>query len=159
MKTKTGLTKFGGSIFGPSERRRRRRSVKKSTKKSTKKRSTRKSTKKLAKKKSSFAALVKGAESGILKSKAKTAGNAIMAAIRSAKKFRKGKRITVPRIIKVPSISGGILPILPILAGLGAVGSLAGTAAGVVKTIREIKNARDQLEEKKRINVTTEPWR
>lgn len=137
MKTKTGLSKLGGGIFG-SCKRRRRRSVKKSIKKS------------------SFAALVKDAKAGIKKSKPSTAKDAIIAAIRSAKKFRKGKRITMPRIIKVPSIYGGILPILPILAGLSAVGSLAGSAVGVVKTIKDIRNAKQQLEENKRHNKAME---
>lgn len=135
MKTKTGLSKFGGSIFGSC---RGRRKPQKSCKKS------------------SFAALVKDAKNGIKKSKAKTVGSAIMAALRSAKKFRRGKRIKMPRIIKVPSINGGILPILPILAGLGAVGSLVGSAAGVVKTIKDIRNAKDQLEENKRHNRAME---
>lgn len=137
MKTKTGLSKFGGSIFG-SCKRRSRRAVKKSNKKS------------------SFTALVKDAKDSIKKSKARTVGHAIMAALRSAKKFRKGKRITVPRVIKVPSITGGILPILPILAGLSAVGSLVGTAAGVVKTIKDIRNGGEQLAENKRHNRAME---
>lgn len=141
MKAKTGLSKFGGSgIFGSCKRRRRRGSKSK-MKKSTKK--------------SSFAALVKGAKFGIKKSKAKTVGSAFLAALRSAKRLGKGKRIKVPRIIKVPRF-GGILPILPILAGLGAVGSLASTAAGVVKTIKDIRNAKEQLAENKRHNRAME---
>lgn len=137
MKTKTGFAAFGRGIFGSSKRRRRRASKK-------------------SKKRSSFAALVKGAKAGIKKSKAKTVGNAITAALWSARKFRKGKCIKVPRIIKVPSFTGGILPILPILAGLGALGSLAGTAAGVVKTVKDIKNAKEQLEENRRHNRAME---
>lgn len=143
MKTKTGLSKFGGgggggSIFGSCKRRRRRRSLKKKTKSST------------------FAALVKDAKNGIKKSKAQTVGSAIMAALRSAKTFRKGKRIKMPRIIKVPSISGGVLPILPILAGLGAVGSLVGSATSVVKALKDIRNAKEQLAENKRHNKAME---
>lgn len=67
-----------------------------------------------------------------------------MAALRSAKKFRRGKRIKMPRIIKVPSISGGVLPIVPILAGLAAVGSLTSSAAGVVKTIKDRPSSKGQ---------------
>lgn len=135
MKTKTGLSKFGGRLFGSRKRQ----------KKSSK-----------ACKKTTFAALVKDAKNGIKKSKAKTADSAIKAALRSAKKFSRGKRIKVPRIIKVPSISGGILPILPILAGLGAVGSLVSSAAGVVKTIKDINNAKNQLAENVRHNRAME---
>lgn len=141
MKAKTGLAKFVGGGGGRSGSCKRRRKSKKSSK---------------LPKSSSFSALVKDAKAGIKKLKANTVGSAIMAALRTAKRFRKGKRIKVPRIIKVPSITGGILPILPILAGLGAVGSLAATATGIVKTIKEIKNAKEQLEESKRHNRAME---
>lgn len=134
MKTKTGLSKFGGSIFDPC---RRAPTVKKSTKTPT------------------FAALVKGAEIGLRKSNANTVESAFMAAFKAAKKLRNGKRVKTPRIIKVPKI-GGILPILPILAGLGAIGSLVGSAAGVVKTIKDIRNAQEQLDENKRHNRAME---
>lgn len=66
------------------------------------------------------------------------------------------KSVRVPRIIKVPEISGGVLPLLPILAGLSAVGSLIGSTAGVVKTIKDIKNADALLEESKRHNRAME---
>lgn len=138
MKTKMGLSKFGGSIFRPSIRRRQRSGVKKSNKKS------------------SFAALVRDAKNGMKKSKARSVSSAIMAALRSAKKFRKGKRIAMPRIIKVPKISGGILPLLPILAGLGAVGSLVGSTANVVRSVNAIRKAGEQLEENKRHNRAME---
>lgn len=139
MKTKTGFTKLGGSIFGTKRRRKTKKA-----RKAIKKRST------------AFAVLVKSAKAGIKKSKATTVGSAIMAALRSAKKMRKGKRIKMPRIIKVPNISGGILPILPILAGLGAVGSLVGSASNVVKTIDGIRNAKRQLAESVRHNKAME---
>lgn len=145
MKTKTGLSKLGGRLLGPCIGRRRRRQrhrLQRGSKKSTKN--------------SSFAALVKDAKAGIRKAKARTVDNAIKAALWSAKKFRKGRRIALPRIIKVPSISGGILPILPVLAGLSAVGSLIGSTAGVVKTIKYIKNGKAQLEENKRHNRAME---
>lgn len=137
MKTKAGLSKIGGGIFGSRKRNRRHRKSKKPTKTF------------------SFATLVQGAKLGIKKSKANTVSSAYLAALRTAKKMRKGKRIKVPRIIKVPKI-GGILPILPILAGLGALGSLASTAAGVVKTVKDIRNAKAQLEENKRHNRAME---
>lgn len=104
----------------------------------------------------SFNALVKDARDGIKKSKAKTIPTAIRAALRYAKKSTKGKRVKVPRIIKVPSISGGVLPLLPILAGLSTVGSLVGATAGVVKTIKDIKSANAQLAESKRHNRAIE---
>lgn len=140
MKAKASLSKFsGGGIFGSCKRRRRRSKGK--MKKSTKK--------------SSFAALVRGAKMEMKKSKANTVGTAFMAAYKAAKMLSRGKRVKVPRIIKVPKI-GGILPILPILAGLGAIGSLVGSAASVVKTIKGIRNAREQLAENKRHNKAME---
>lgn len=104
----------------------------------------------------SFSALINDAKAGIKKSKSNSAKSVIKAALRSAKKIRRGKRIKVPRIIKVPSKNGGVLPILPVLAGLGAIGSLAGSATGVAKTIRDIKIAKEQLEENKRHNRAME---
>lgn len=131
MKIKTGLTKFGAGVSCMKRRKKRSKKI-------------------------SFAALVKDAKRGIKKSKAKTVSTAIKAALRSAKKTRKGKSVKVPRIIKVPSISGGILPLLPILAGLGAIGSVVGTATGVAKTIKDLKNAREYIDENKRHNKVME---
>lgn len=107
-------------------------------------------------KKMSFASLVTDARRGIQKSRAKTINAAVIAAIRSAKKSTKGRHVKVPRIIKVPKISGGVLPLLPILAGLSALGSLAGGTAAVVKTAKDIKHAREYLEENKRHNQAME---
>lgn len=143
MKAKTGLSKIGMSIMKSKQHRKKTKKVKKTQ--------IRKCAKKIA-----FSNLVKDARNGMKNAKAKTYGTAIMAAIRSAKRSRKGKIIKMPRTIKVPNISGGILPILPILAGLSAVGSLAGSAAGVVKTIRDIKNAKQQLMENIRHNKAME---
>lgn len=115
-----------------------------------------KSMKKKSPKEISFNALVKDAGEGIKKSKAKTIGTAIKAALRYSKKAKNGKRVKMPRIIKVPNISGGVLPLLPILAGLSTVGSLVGATSGVVKTIKDIKNARELLAENKRHNRAIE---
>lgn len=140
MKAKTGLSKFGMGITKSKEHKKMKKSKK-----------TKKCAKKIA-----FSSLVKDARNGMNKAKAKTYGTAIMAALRSAKRSRKGKVIKMPRTIKVPSISGGVLPILPVLAALGAVGSLVGSAAGVVKTIKDIKNAKSQLMENIRHNKAME---
>lgn len=130
MKAKTGLTKIGAGI----------------SKLNCKKKS----------KNVKFATLIRDAKLGIKKSKAKTVDCAIRAAMQSAKKSAKGKRVNVPRIIKVPTYTGGILPILPILAGLSAVGSIGATTAGIFKTIRDMKIAQKQLEENKRHNKAME---
>lgn len=136
MKAKTGLSKIGMGITKSNKRTK----VKKGK----------------CSKKISFAALVKDARRGIRKSKATTIGDAIKAAIRTAKAKKKGKRVKVPRIIKVPEISGGVLPLVPILAGLSAIGSLVGASAGVVKTIKNIKNANATLQEYTRHNRAVE---
>lgn len=133
MKAKTGLSKLGAGI---------------SKLNCTKKRKKLKNLK--------FSTLVKNAKSGIKKSKAKTIDCSIKAALISAKKSAEGRRIKIPRIIKVPSYTGGILPILPILAGLSAVGAVGGSAAGIFKTIRDMKIAQEQLQENKRHNRAME---
>lgn len=136
MKTKTGLSKIGMGISKKKKKYRRR---------------TKESTKRI-----SFVTLVKNAKAGIKKSKANTVGTAIVAALRAAKTCKKGKKVSVPRIIKVPNITGGVLPILPILVGLSAVGSLVGSASGVIKTLKGMKNAKAQLEENRRHNRAME---
>lgn len=141
MKAKTGLAKIGGGIS--------KLNCKKASKKKSKK------PKKMSKS-VKFATLVKDAKFGIKNSKAKTVDCAIKAALRSAKKSVKGKRVNVPRIIKVPTFTGGVLPILPILAGLSALGSIGASTAGIVKTIGDVRNAQKQLEENKRHNRAME---
>lgn len=137
MKAKTGLTKVGLGISKLNCR-----------KKSKKKKSTSKEI--------PFSTLVKDARNGIIKSKSATVDSAIKAAIRSAKKSLKGNRIKVPRILKIPKYTGGILPIVPILAGLSAIGSIVGSVAGVVKTAKDIKIAQKQLAENVRHNKAME---
>lgn len=131
MKAKTNLSKFGMGLGCGRKNKKNKKTI-------------------------SFNSLVQDARREIKRSKANNFGDAIKAALRTAKKSAKGKRIKVPRIIKVPSISGGILPILPILAGLGAIGSLVGSATGVLKTVKDMKNATAQLEENKRHNQAME---
>lgn len=131
MKAKTALTKLGSGFAKLNCKRKPKKTVK-------------------------FATLVKDAKLNIKKSKAKTLNCAIKAALQSVKNSAKGKRVTTPRVIKVPTFTGGILPILPILAGLTAVGSIGGSAAGIVKTIRDIKIAQEQLQENKRHNKAME---
>lgn len=140
MKAKTGLAKVGLGISKLNCRKKAKRGKKL----------------KGASKQIAFTTLVKDAKEGIKKSKAKKIDSAIKAAIRSVKKSAKGKRIKVPRILKVPTFTGGILPILPILAGLSSIGAIVGSAAGVIKTAKDIKVAQKQLEENKRHNIAME---
>lgn len=139
MKAKTGLSKIGLGISDQSNRMKMKKNRKT------------KCTKKI-----SFASLVANARHGIKKSGAQTVNAAVIAAIRSARQSKKGRQVKVPRIIKVPKITGGVLPLLPILAGLSALGSIAGGTAAVVKTAKDIKNAREYLEEHKRHNRAVE---
>lgn len=141
MKTKTGLSKFGLGIAKSKQRKNMKKSKK------TKKRT--------CAKKIAFATLVKDARDGVKKAKAKTLGTAIMAALRSVKRSRKGKIVKMPRTIKVPNISGGILPV-GILAALAAAGPVVSSVAGVIKTIKDIRNAKQQLMENIRHNKAME---
>lgn len=145
MKAKTGLSKFGMGVCLSKKKKSSRAKKTKNAKKSQK-----------LKKTISFNALVQDAKRGIDKTNANTVGTAIKAALRSAKKYAKGKQVKVPRIIKVPSITGGILPVLPILAGLGAIGSLVGTATNIYKTAKDVKDSTARLEEYKRHNLAIE---
>lgn len=134
MKAKTGLSKIGLGVSSLNCRKKKK-----------------KTSNEIA-----FATLVKNAREGIKKSKSKSIDSTIKAAIRSAKKSAKGKRIKMSRMLKVPSFTGGILPILPILAGLSAVGSIAGSVAGIVKTAKDIKVGQEHLDETKRHNKAME---
>lgn len=115
MKVKTGIRRFGAGL-------------------------KRKRVKKTKTKQISFKKLVQGVRAGIVRGKPKTVSSAVKAAIRTSRKLRSGKRITnVPRIIKVPSISGGLLPIIPILSGLAAAGTIANTATGIYNIVKGLK--------------------
>lgn len=122
MQVKTNLTKMGSGISTRKTRKVRRTCNKRN-------------------KTISFVKLVNGTKIGMRKAKPQTVQYAVKAALKTAKTLKKGRKVNIPRLIKVPStISGGILPIIPILAGLASVGALINSTAGVVKTIKEIRN-------------------
>lgn len=127
----------------------------------------------------SFGAIVRSARaavkgSGVKSSKAVEKDaiqfrRAIKAALKAARKFKKGRSLRPlgkrngkssstgidERVLPLPK-SGGFLPLLPIFAGLSAIGSLAGGAAGVAKAISETRDASRRLDELKRHNETME---
>lgn len=124
MKAKTGMRRFGTGLL---------------------RRMKRKSNRQPKKKEITFKKLVQGVRTSVVKGKPKTVVSAVKAAIRSSRELRSGKRITkVPRVIKVPSISGGLLPIIPILSGLAAAGTIANTAANLFKIVKSMKNGTNQ---------------
>lgn len=89
----------------------------------------------------SFRQLVSGVKKGVLNTKPKTYNSAVKAAIRVARRLRSGRQITkLPRIIKVPSFSGGMLPINPILTGLAAAGTITNTVMSIVNAIKSVRN-------------------
>lgn len=104
----------------------------------------------------SFAALIKNAKVAIKRSRPDTVDSAIKIAVRSIKKSKEGNDIKSPRTIKMPPISGGILPLIPIFAGLGALGSIVGSTAGVASAINQAKKAQEELVESKRHNTMME---
>lgn len=141
MKAKTGLSKIGMGISNCRKKPKKAKNPKKP---------------KTASKTITFASLTTDTKKNMMKSNPTTVDSAIKAAIRSANKKTQGKRVKIPRILKIPKYSGGILPILPILAGLSAVGAIAGSTAGVVKTAKDIRIAQKQLEENIRHNKAME---
>lgn len=121
MGVKTRLSKIGGGLRRAKNRVRRRRKLRRTSR-------------------ISFVKLLSGVRKDIKRSNPKTLQCAVKAALKSANKLKRGKQVTsLPRIIKVPSFSGGMLPIVPILSGLAAVGSLASTVANVVHAIKAVK--------------------
>lgn len=108
------------------------------------------------KKQITFSTLVKHAKVAIKKSKPETVDSAIQVAVNSVKKNKRGKQIKTPRVIKLPTYSGGVIPLIPIFAGLSALGSIVGSAAGVASAINRVKSAEKELSENKRHNETME---
>lgn len=103
-----------------------------------------------------FTSLIKNAKVAIKRSRPDTVDSAIKIAVRSIKKAKEGNEIKSPRTIKMPPISGGVLPLIPIFAGLGALGSIVGSTAGVVNAINQTKKAQEDLIESKRHNAKME---
>lgn len=130
MKLKRGLTKVGKGIS-------------KSRLKNNKKQIT-------------LMKLVQNAKSAIKHSKPETVKSAVQIAMAAVKEAKKGKQIKGSRTIKIPTHSGGILPLIPIFAGLSALGSVSGTVAAIVNAINKTKNAQKELEENKRHNQSME---
>ncbi len=67
----------------------------------------------------------------------KSLDNAVKNALIALRKLPPGNRKSVPRVIPIPKLGGGI-PIVPILAGLNAFGRIAGTVGTIIDTIKEI---------------------
>lgn len=101
--------------------------------------------------------IIKDAGTAMKKEKPISIDSAIKAALISVNKSKSGKLVKPQqRIIKMPSISGGVLPLKPIFAGLSALGSIVGSTTSILKAINEYKDAHKQLEESKRHNQTME---
>lgn len=100
----------------------------------------------------SFNSVVRNVKSAIKSSKPANIDSAINVAIASVKKTKNGKRVTVPRTIKVPHYSGGVLPLVPIFAGLSALGTIVSSGVGIASAINQAKKAQMELEESKRHN-------
>lgn len=134
MKAKRSLTKIGSGL-----------GHKKAIKKTEKSR-------KSNKKRIALSTLIKTARNAIKKSRPDNIESAIKVAVASVKKTRKGKQVNTPRIIKLPTITGGGLPLIPIFAGLSALGTLAGTTAGITNAINAAKRGQREIDESKRHN-------
>lgn len=131
MKAKRMLTKRGGSV-------------------------TKMRTAKTKKKQITFPHIVRNAKADIKKVKPDTVESALKVAIKSIQKSKKGNQIKPPRIIKVPTHSGGILPLIPLFAGLSALGAIGSSTTGIVNAINQYKRAQNELEESKRHNRSME---
>lgn len=141
MKAKRSLTKRGKGLS------KKKPKTKSGSKKRSAKRGGKRNTKQI-----SFNTLIKNARVAIKKSKPETMEAAVQMAVDSVKRSKMGKSVKKPRIIKIPSHSGGVLPLVPIFAGLSALGSLMGGTSSVISAINQYRNGKKQLEENKRHN-------
>lgn len=73
-----------------------------------------------------FTKLVREARAKINMAKPDDVGAAAKMALAAVKKRKRGKIVSRPRTIKLPTHSGGVLPLIPIFAGLSALGSITG---------------------------------
>lgn len=137
MKAKRSLSKIGSGLSKPKKLKKSKKSKKSRTSK---------------KKRIAFSTLIKSAKNAIKKSMPDNIDSAIKVAVASVKEHKKGKRVNTPRVIKLPTITGGVLPLIPIFAGLSALGTLAGTTASVVNAIKSAKRGQEALDESKRHN-------
>lgn len=144
MKAKRSLTKFGQGL--------KRRACKRKTKNKLKNKKKNRTAQTC-----SLNKIIKRAHLAVKTAKPDTVKAAIKVALVSIKKTKKGTKVKPQeRLIKMPPISGGVLPLIPIFAGLSALGSIVGSTTSILKAINEYKNAHSQLDESKRHNRTLE---
>ena len=82
--------------------------------------------------------------------------SALLAAKKVVKKRGGKSKFKIPKIIAIPKVFGGGLPLIPIFAGLSALGALTNGVTGIAKAINESKSAKNQLEEANRHNKMME---
>lgn len=156
MKTKMGLSKFGGGLC----KKRKKKVVKKKSKKGrNKRRSKAVKSKKCAagKKCCTFAGLVKHTKTALKTSRPTDSNEILNSALGAAKRVTKSSKgkISVPRIIPIPK-TGGLLSLVPIFAGLSALGTLAGGSSALLRAIGAAKEAKEELKEGRRHNNAME---
>lgn len=145
MKAKRMVSKIGKGI---NSKKKKKRKPKRKAGKKIKRRTKRPSI--------TFGKLVKEAKSTIKHIKPDNLMAATKMALNTVKQHGRGKTIRSPRTIKLPTYSGGVLPLIPIFAGLSALGTITGSVATVVNAINNYRNAHRKLEEDKRHNNAME---
>lgn len=107
----------------------------------------------------SFKTIVNAAKKGMNK-KSKNSLIIIKSALSGARKIikKKGgkKKFQIPKILSLPKVIGGALPLIPIFAGLSALGAVTNGAVGIAKALHETKSAKQQLDEAIRHNKMME---
>lgn len=129
-----------------------------SKKRKSKKQAIKRKKKAVTRKKVSFNKIIQSAKSAMIgeSNHEGAVKSAIAGAKVALKKFGGKTMIRVPRILPIPTKTGGALPLIPILAAVSALGGLVGGASSVVKTANDASAARKQLEESKRHNKVME---
>lgn len=154
MKAKRSLSKIGSSL--KKKKMKKESTASKKRVKKVGKGLPNKSRHESNKEHVNLSTLIKTAKTAIKKSRPDDIHAAIKVAVASIKKSKRGKQVKAPRTIKLPTITGGILPLIPIFAGLSALGTIASTAGSISSAISAAKRGQNELEEHKRHNQTME---
>lgn len=155
MKIKRHLTKTGKGLTKKQLKQKKGKQIKRNTTK-TGKGLKQKNTKKKKGEHVTLSSLIKSAKAALKKKKPDTVASAINVAVASIKKSKEGKSVKSPRTIKLPTYTGGVLPLIPIFAGLSALGSIAGGAASITNAINSARRGLFELDESKRHNKNME---
>lgn len=110
----------------------------------------------LKSKRLSFNTFLKKVKQAVQLRKPPNVGRAITIGLKSAKLLRRKRNVSIPKVVPIPTKTGGALPLIPIFAGLSALGAISGGAAGIATAVNKVRAAEETLKEAKRHNRAME---